>query len=113
MNYRWVIEDLPLEYEVTVGNGHTGQLASSTQVNGADVLYEDRGAGVSWKGKQLNLTAKVRCVEPRAAPLVNVVVWQTDPTGTMNGRINEQVSQVDGVFDENGFADINVLVTFD
>ena len=89
----------------TAGQQHPDQ--------GADVLYEDLGTGVSWKGKQLNLTAKVRCVQPQSAPLVNVAVWQTNPTGTMNGRINEQVSQVNGVFDENGFADINVLVTFD
>jgi hypothetical protein len=113
MNYRWVIGSLGLEYRATVGNGHTGQLASSTQVKGADVLYEALGAGGSWKGKQLNLTAKVRCVEPASAPLVNVTVWQTDPSGTVAGRINEQATQASGVFDEHGFADIDILVTFD
>jgi hypothetical protein len=113
VNYRWVIGNMKLEYEATVGNGHQGQLASSTQTQGADALYEDLGAGGVWKGRQLNLTAKVLRVQAGAAPKVNVKVWQTDPTGTLPGRINEQSSEVDGAFDANGFADIDVLVTFD
>jgi hypothetical protein len=113
MNYRWVNENLRLEYEARVGNGHTAQLASSTQVQGADVIFEDLGPGGPWQGRQLNLTATVRREQAAAPALVSVVVWQTDPTGAVPGRINEQASHVNGTFDTNGFAAIDVLVTFD
>lgn len=111
MNY-WVNENLRLEYEAKVGNGHTAQLASSTQVKGADVIFENLGLGGPWQGQQLNLTATVRRVEPAAGPLVSVVVWQTDPTGTVPGRINETKADIAGTFDANGLADLDVLVTF-
>ena len=113
MNYRWVNENLRLEYEAKVGNGHTAQLASSTQVQGADVIFEDLGLGGRWQGRQLNLTARVRREQAAAPPLVSVIVWQSDPTGIVPGRINEQAINVNGDFDANGFADLDVVVTFD
>jgi hypothetical protein len=113
MNYRWVNENLRLQYEARVDNGHTAQLATSSLVQGADVISEDLGLGGPWQGRQLLVTAKVRREQAAAPPSVSVVVWQTDPTGTVPGRINEQNDHVDGVFDANGFADIDVLVTFD
>ena len=113
MNYRWVDGNLKLEYEAKVGNGQTAQLASSTQVNGADVIFVDLGLGAAWLGRQLNVTADVRREQAAATPLVTVVVWQTDPTGLQPGRINEKSADFEGVFDANGLATIDVLVTFD
>jgi hypothetical protein len=59
------------------------------------------------------VTAAVRREQAAATALVTVVVWQTDPTGQQSGRINEKTADFEGVFDANGFAKIDALVTFD
>jgi hypothetical protein len=115
VNYRWVNENLDVQYEAVIGNGHAGAIAASTNAETEEGdLREAIGLGATWQGRMLTLTARIRR-NPAGGqdPLLSVTVWQSDPNGVVPGRINEQVQNGSAAFDANGLATIDAVVTFD
>jgi hypothetical protein len=113
VNYHWVNSYLTLEYTALIGNGHAGTIVSSTGVTATNSpLYESLPA-TQWIGQVLTLTGTaIRNAAGGPAPIVHLAIWQSDPTGNIPGRFNEQTFDPGAVFGANGTAPINVTITF-
>jgi hypothetical protein len=113
INYHWVNTNLTLEYTALIGNGHSGTIVSSTKVTSVNGLLYENLVAANWIGQVLDLTASVlRNPAGGPAPIVHVAIWQSDPSGNIPGRFNEQTFDAGGVFGANGIAPIDIGIAF-